>query len=553
MHDLEKLLLERLGGSLKRKGIDKASKWAETYRVMAGSSFPGPWTFKYHPWLREMHDSDAELNVGQKSAQAGFTETVLNITFYNIDVRGADCLYVLPSKSPDASDFSSARFDPALDLSPHLSKLFSDVRNVGHKRAGTANLYIRGAQSKAGLRSIPVAFIVVDEVDVMNQENIPLLAERVSGQLEHQIWMVSTPTIDEWGINKYFKQTTQEHFQFKCPGCNRFTELIFPECLKVIGEDETDPRIEESHLICKECENVLPHKAKPEFLKGAIWVPTYKDRPARGFHINQLYSSTVRPSALAKSYFRSLSNPADEQELYNSKLGLTHHVEGAKVTDKDIEDCRKEHGNGKIPSSGMVTMGADVGKYIHYQISQWIFAKQLNPTLDMHSQSVKRVLRFGKVKTFEELDALMHEYNVLGAVVDAHPEKREALRFATRHFGRVKLCFYGRGLSGKSINVSTDPMEPTITVDRTAWLDISLGRYRNKRILLPFDIDLEYRSHIKALTRIYEKDSEGNPVGRYIKPDHIEDHYAHANNYDELALQFVVSQLASQDMRSKVL
>jgi phage terminase large subunit GpA-like protein len=131
-----------------------------------------------------MHDSEAELNVGQKSAQMGYTETVLNITFYNIDVRNIDCLYVLPAKTPDASDFSAARFDPALELSPHLSKIFSEVKNVGHKRAGTTNLYIRGSRSRAGLKSVPVGFIVLDELDEMTQENVRwLLKERRSGQL----------------------------------------------------------------------------------------------------------------------------------------------------------------------------------------------------------------------------------------------------------------------------------------------------------------------------------------------------------------------------------
>src|SRR2546423_8716459 len=122
MHALQQLFLERLSSGLKRHSLTKPSKWAEAYRIM-GPPFPGKWTFRYHPWLREMHDSTAEFNVGQKAAQMGYTETMLNIVFYKIDVGSIDCLYVLPSKTPDASDFSAARFDPALELSPHLSKI----------------------------------------------------------------------------------------------------------------------------------------------------------------------------------------------------------------------------------------------------------------------------------------------------------------------------------------------------------------------------------------------------------------------------------------------
>src|SRR5690606_35874046 len=113
-----------------------------------------PFSFKHHPWLKDMHDVDCDIAVGMKAAQMGFTEWALNTCFYYIDIKRTDTLYILPSKTPDASDFSAARFDTALELSPHLSSLFSSVKNIGHKRAGNTNLYVRGSHSKASLKSI---------------------------------------------------------------------------------------------------------------------------------------------------------------------------------------------------------------------------------------------------------------------------------------------------------------------------------------------------------------------------------------------------------------
>src|SRR4051812_7917027 len=111
-HELARMIAERVSAGLKRKSVVSCSKWAEAYRVMGGDNFPGPWRFKYHPWLRGMHDSEAERNVGQKAAQMGYSEVVLNRTFYTLDVRRADCMYVLPSSKPDASRFSAGRFNP---------------------------------------------------------------------------------------------------------------------------------------------------------------------------------------------------------------------------------------------------------------------------------------------------------------------------------------------------------------------------------------------------------------------------------------------------------
>lgn len=507
-----------------------------------GRPYPGKWTFRHHPWLEEMHDSKAELNIGQKSAQMGFTEWALNRTLFKIDVGGVDCLYVLPAQTPDASDFSAARFGPALEMSPHLSKLFSDVQNVGHKRAGSANLYIRGSKSRSGLKSIPTGFIVLDEVDEMDQDNIPLAMERAAGQIEKQVLAISTPTIPKYGINKMFLDTTQEHFYFKCPCCSRSTELVFPNCLEVTGEDVNDPGVENSFLKCRECSGRLHHETKPDWLAGGTWIPSFSDRIGRGFHVNQLYSCTVSPVALAKSYLRAQRDPAEEQEFYNSKLGLPHVVEGAGVNDADINNRMRDHKKSwSYNGNGIVTMGVDVGRWLHVWIDHWTVPGDVH-SADLNVQSRCRTLCETKVQHFEELDKLIRDFGVNGCVIDAHPERRKAYEFAMRFFGMVKMCIYGQNVNGKQIHVGSDnTTEPIITVDRTSWLDLSLGRFRTEgMIFLPCDISMEARSHLKALVRIYEKDSGGNPVGRYVKGSD-DDHFAHARNYSEIALPFAVS------------
>ena len=527
---------------------------------MGGASHPGPWSFEYYPWLKEMHDCTAELVVGQKSAQMGFTEHALNTAFYNIDVLSRDVLYVLPAKTPDASDFSAARFDAALELSPHLSKLFSDVKNVGHKRAGSANMYIRGSRARSGLKSVPVGLIILDEVDEMTQENIPLALERTSGQVEHQVLMVSTPTIMGTGINKYFLGTTQEHFFFRCPSCSRATELIFPDCLEVTAESLGDSRIKQSRLLCKECKATLPHETKHIWLNGAKWVASRTDADARGFHISQLYSTTVKPLALAESFLRAQLDPADEQEFFNSKLGVPHVVSGAAVSDQNIDECRGiqqfRNGQFKGKTTGWLTMGVDVGKRINVEIDQWIMPRQ-RMTTDLNIEAMPQCVYFGIVMHFEELDILMREWRIHSCVIDANPERRKSYEFACRFYGHVKLCLYGRGITGKQIHAAKDKSsdvldEHTVMVDRTSWLDLSLGRFKRKGIMLPMDVTPEYREQIKASVRIYSKDKDGNPVGSYVNGSNP-DHYSHSRNYSEIALPFAIGQGQIQDITQRVI
>jgi len=502
-----------------------------------GPPYPGPWSFKHHPWLRQPHDDETETIVVQKAAQMGFTEWALNRAFFHIDILNHNVMYILPATTPDASDFSSSRFDPALELSPHLNSLFVDVKNVGHKRSGSANLFIRGSRSESQLRSIPASLLIFDEVDVMVLKNIALAFERVSGQLEKQKLLLSTPTIDNYGINNYYRNSSQDHYLFKCPGCNKMTELVFPECLVITSEDDTDPAIKNTHIKCKECGVTLPHETKHEWLAGGEWVPTFTNKMDKGYHVNQLYSTTVKPYELAISYIKAQRDPSDEQEFYNSKLGVPHIVSGSRITDTMISECTGGYKSYPDMKAGsFITMGVDVGGWLHYEVDQWFINRSGS---DIHTSTTCKVLKEGKVQHFEQLDELMMQYKVLFCVIDANPERRKALEFAQRFYGRVRMCFYGNAVNGKEIHLH-DEDQHTMTVDRTSWLDLSLGRFKLKSILLPVDLSIEYKDHVKSPVRIYKKDATGNQVGVYVTGS-VEDHFAHARNYSEMALELAGS------------
>ena len=144
VHKLSELIYQRTSDGLRRKSIVTCSKWAQEYRVMGGT-YPGPWNHEHFPWLKEIMDDESEESVIMKCAQSGFTEAMLNLCLYSMDMKALSCLYILPNKTPDATDFAAARFGAALDLSPHISNIFSDVNNNNLKRAGSACLYTSGS------------------------------------------------------------------------------------------------------------------------------------------------------------------------------------------------------------------------------------------------------------------------------------------------------------------------------------------------------------------------------------------------------------------------
>lgn len=539
-------MLKTITSGLRRSTMTKCSDWSQEYRVM-GNPYPGRLSFEHFPWAKEMHDCQAEMMVGQKAAQMAYTETAMNRVFHAIDIMKQSVLYVLPTKN-DASDFSNSRFDPALEASPYLKGLFSDTSNMGHKRAGTCNLFIRGSRSESGLRSVPCGILIFDEVDVMYTKNIPLAFERASGQLEPQSFLLSTPSYENMGINRWFKMSDQSIFVFKCPHCSRFTDLTFPDCLIISAESFLDPRVQDTKLICKECKHILDHEAKIDWLSEGVWAPQVANTSVRGFAINQLYSSTVTPMKLAIKYLRGKTNPDDEKEWYNSALGTVYEAKGARVTDKQLEQAMGHHFKTEsFNGDSIITMGVDVGTNLHVEIDQWHFNSGI-ATTDVNVMATCQLLKEVKVTSFDTLDQLMRSFNVNHCVIDSAPERRKATEFAERWYGHVTLCNY-TATSDKMLSIKPEE-EHFLSADRTFWMDLAVqARFQGESILLPIDVSQEYKDHIQANVRIIEKNRWGKGVATYTKEEHVDDHFAHSRNYAEIALPLAVSAHRNEDIQ----
>lgn len=429
---------------------------------------------------------------------------------------------------------------------------------MGTKRAGSAILYIRGANSRKGLKSISVSQVICDEYDEMPEHTVPLAQERMSGQSRKQLILISTPRFPGHGVNADMLESTQDHFYFPCPGCGKWIELLH-ENLVVCGESIHDPNLKKSYIKCTLCDKALTvpgeeerndgmdfANRKAEMLREAKWISTAeKSFDVRGFYVNQLYAPNVYPWQLAESWIRGQTNKSAEQEYYNSKLGEAHEVDGARVSEEKISECLSTRNLGDRMENRLVTMGVDPGKWLHYEICAWDIGSQ---GVDINIMSKPYLLDAGKILHFEELDNLMRQYQVFFAVIDWQPETRKALEFAKRFWGRVRLCRYGKP-SDSTSTLEDDPDKLFVTADRVSWLDMSLGRFHNKMIDLPHNIPLEYKQHMKNIARIYKEDKKtGHPMGDYINKG--PDHHAHARNYCEIALPLAASIGSNQSIRT---
>lgn len=543
--------LMTIAEGLSGRVLNTCSRWSAKRRIM-GEPFPGNYSWKHHPWVREILDSEASFNYAMKAAQLGITEVAINRALYVLDRLHRDVLYVLPT-ALNASDFSKARFGGALQLSPYIKSMFTSTDTVNLKQAGANSLYIRGSRGDSNLKSIPVSDLVMDEVDEFDQKQIWLALERLSGQVHKHVWGVSTPTIPNYGIHKLYMTSTQEHFVFQCPRCSRWTELLWPDCIEIVGETVYDPRCQESFLKCKECGGRLEHRDKPNWLCTATWksMAPNSNPDIRGFHVSQLYSFTVSPGELVVAYHRGRGDEAAAKEFNNSKLGLPFLGDGAQITDDMIDRCIKNHTindpRPKVGGQKLITMGVDQGKTGYISVVDWQLERM---DRDINAVALGKLLWYGKFgeEDWKYLDELMREWQVLACVVDADPNINEARRFARRFWGYVWLTRYRRGQTAKEMSIEEQDNAPIAQVDRTSWLSCALGRFKVQppRIELPRDISLEYRDHLKSLVRTYEKDENGNPKMVYVNT--AADHYAHSLCYSEMGLPLAASITSGEDI-----
>lgn len=554
MSSLREDLASRLHARLVRSSLATASRWACQHRVIEGD-FAGKWSFDYFPWLKGMHDTTSEFNIGQKAAQLGYSESMLNIAFFNLDIMRRNVLYILPNLKPDAHDFTTRAFNPAIEMSPYIKSLFTSTNNIGHKVAGNANLFIRGSNVRSALKSIPASVLIFDEYEEMDQTNVSLAEQRSAGQAYRLNWKVSTPWIPMRGINTLFERSTKDHFYFQCPRCSKYIELRFPDNLVICGDDPDDPRIKDSHLICNECKGRIDHHHKKDAFKTGKWVAQNPGRMWRGFYINQLYSPVYEPYNIAIMWLVAQRDPHAMQEFYNSKMGLPYISEGAQITEDMFEPLIKGYQmvEAARAKSGMpITMGIDVGSTTcHVEIDQWDLS-EVNP-LDINAKAKCRVIWAGEIPTTPNLShasEMMMKYNVDFAVIDAMPETNLVTQWCNEWYGRARICRYNHFATARSVFAGEKDIQ--VSVNRTSWLDQSLGRFRNRSIFLPGNLPRDYTQHIMSPVRTPCKDSNGNLVYRYMEQDNKPDHYAHARNYAEIALMFATGSAIHKTIKEKV-
>lgn len=329
--------------AIRPKPVLTVSQWSDSNRILSskGSSESGAWNTDRTPYLREIMDalsatSPVQRIAIQKSAQVGATEAALNWIGYVMDHAPAPMLVVTPTLEV-RKRWVRQRLDPMLEETPVLAKIINarSKRDAGNsedmKDFPGGILVVGGANSPASLASMPIRYVLCDEVDrfpwEVGDEGDPLglIDERTKTFPRRKVLLVSTPTVKgESRIEQEYESSDQREYWVTCPHCHT-RQPLHP--LSATGELNLVlmPGTGEACYPCHECGTLIEEHHKPKMLAEGIWIPKNPGVSTRGYYLNALYSPIALGfswSEIRREWLIAKNDTSKLKRFVNTTLGL---------------------------------------------------------------------------------------------------------------------------------------------------------------------------------------------------------------------------------------
>lgn len=470
----------------------------------------------------------------EKAVQSGASELMI-VSALEDAAKGLRVLYVMPNIDLRGK-FVKDRLDRLLKIVPYYKDLLEnavgDSTSIGLKHFGKGIINFVGSNSVSEFVSFPADVIYVDEVDQCDQKNLEMAPDRLDASDYKYIREIGNPSIENWGIDKRYQESSQALWNIKCPHCNKnqffdffvnVVEQTGESSFRIIKGNKLNPKV-----VCK---NKKCHKPLNRYMNGE-YVHTFPSIEKKGVRINQIFSANVSIVKLTSTFFKSIGNPIKTQLFYNSKLGLPYASEGSKITLTTLEKASQK-GNYLLSlnktdiakKSNRIYVGIDVGKYYN------IIGRELL------SNNQRKLVFIGKTTSTKRVVEFMEDIKPKKIVIDKFPETREVERLK-KQLSKMFSCSYSLGKTFLDTNKKSQEYkkEREVKIGRTFLLDHIKGDFATGVIINPSDarmIDNEdqedygdYYSQMLASTRIFNEDN-GRMEWRESGPDH----YFHAEGY----------------------
>lgn len=350
-------------------------EWANRHRMLSSvaSAEPGRWSTQRTPYLAEIMDALSpkakfERVVFMKGGQIGGTEVGLNWVGFVVHHAPGPMLLVQPTVEA-VKRVSKQRIAALIEGSPELAERVKDPRSRDSgntllmKEFPGGVLVMTGANSAVGLRSMPVRYLFLDEIDAYpgdaggEGDPVDLAVQRAATFTNRKIYLCSTPTIKDFSrIEAAYQESDRRVFEVPCDQCGVCSVIYWKDIQWPEG------KIEEASWHCPHCEHVHPEFRKPSLLARGAWRATAKgDGKTAGFWMSSLYSPWLTWAEIAMEHKASKDDPVRLKVWVNTKLAETWEDREGEELDAEGLMAQREHYGPAVPAEvAVLTCGVDV-------------------------------------------------------------------------------------------------------------------------------------------------------------------------------------------------
>jgi phage terminase large subunit GpA-like protein len=354
------------------------AEWSNKYRILSqkGAAEPGRYRIERVPFLKEIAEclsprSPLQRVVFMKSAQVGASELGFNWIGYIMHKCAAPMMMVQPTTEL-AEKVSKQRISSMIEETPVLREIIGPEKSrtsgqtVLLKEFPGGVLSMTGANSPVGLRSMPIRFLFMDEVDAYPHDvggegdPVALGEKRTTTFARRKIFLNSTPTVkDHSRIEIEYENSDQRRYFVPCPHCGGLQWMKFKNLVWVNDDPAT------TVYKCEHCAELIPERYKTEMLAQGQWQATAQgDGKTAGFHISALYSPVGWKSwaEIVDEFQKSKGDAPKLKTFVNTVLGETWEEEyAAKVGAGALQERAEEYPMGFAPAGVLVVVaGVDV-------------------------------------------------------------------------------------------------------------------------------------------------------------------------------------------------
>jgi phage terminase large subunit GpA-like protein len=402
----KKLLAQLFAEFLAPPPTFSVTEWAEAHRILSSkdSSEPGRYQVSRTPYAREPMDclsqsSNVEEVVLVWAAQTSKTTVGSNWLGYLIHTNPGPIMIVQPTIDM-AKRYSRQRLSPMIEESPALRLRISqnrsrdDANTTLLKEFSGGFMAIAGANSAAGLRSMPVRDLFLDEIDgypldVDGEGDPVMLAEaRQTTFSRRKRLKTSTPTRRGTSrIESAFKAGDRCTWHVPCPHCGAKQALVWgaSDAYGIKYDKDDQGQYVAVRYVCRVSGCEIREHHKPQMLAGGAWVaefPGAQEGRVRTFHLNGLYSplgwaswSLLVEEWLAAMTAAQAGDTTLLRTFVNTRLAETFEERGETVDEHALERRAEAYPLCTVPIGGLVlTGGADLqGNRLELTVWAWGF------------------------------------------------------------------------------------------------------------------------------------------------------------------------------------